>query len=60
MALGDRRYDVSRRALVLGALASPNVFDEPPALGVVLTRAESALAEGADALTIPAAKGWGP
>jgi hypothetical protein len=59
MALGDRRYDVGRRALVLGALASPNVFDEPPALGVVLTRAESALAEGADALTIPAREGVG-
>jgi hypothetical protein len=59
MALGDRRYDVARRALVLGALASPNVFEEPPGLGVVLTRAESALAEGADALTIPAREGVG-
>ncbi|MDQ1423710.1 MAG: Pterin binding enzyme, partial [Acidimicrobiaceae bacterium] len=59
LALGDRRYDVARRALVLGAVASSNVFDELPPLGEVLTSAERALAEGADALTIPAREGVG-
>jgi dihydropteroate synthase len=53
LALGERRYEVGRRAVVLGALASSNVFEEP-SLGVVLDRAERALAEGADALTFPA------
>jgi hypothetical protein len=59
LALGDRRYDVARRALVLGALATSKFFDEPPSLGVLLERAERALAEGADALSIPAHDGVG-
>jgi dihydropteroate synthase len=57
LALGDRRYDVGRRALVLGALASSMYLDERPSLGVVLERAERALAEGADALSVPAHDG---
>jgi hypothetical protein len=59
LALGDRRYDVGRRALVLGALATSKFFDGPPSLGVLLERAERALAEGADALSIPAHDGVG-
>jgi hypothetical protein len=53
LVLGDRRYDVSRRALVLAAVVSGRAGEKPP-LDAVLARAERALAEGADALAVPA------
>jgi hypothetical protein len=57
LALGDRRFDVGCRAFVLGVLGASGVFAEPPPLGVVLSQAERALAEGADALSFPAHDG---
>jgi hypothetical protein len=59
LALGDRHYDVGRRAVVLGALLVATLFEEPPSLGELLTRAEHALADGADALSFPAYDGVG-
>ncbi len=65
LALGDRRYDVSRRALVMGILnRTPDSFYDAGrffGLDACLARAEQLVADGADVLDVGGVKaGPGP
>ncbi len=65
LALGDRRYDVQHRALVMGILnRTPDSFYDRGAtfrLDTLLARAEQLVAEGADVLDVGGVKaGPGP